>query len=270
MLVLVPAILGGIWQLTELASIGTSYIRFFSVSQLVSDGLLIMFLLFIVLYSFSILANSLLTDWLREHLSEDSDGTSTVSNGNPAVKHRLLFKHSFSSFSKIGSYLIQSIFLLYIVCGIWMGTLRNPFSLYIVNNKTTASELFLLLQFIASGIVMLIVIIMSLLITFGYRINMKSSRIRPVKYLIFILLIILSFFVIVPFAKIFHQSFLLPEKFKNAEYVQNRVKANNRRMERWSFEYYNDQYIFITVQDSSGKEFIEVLKFDAIFPSDEK
>ncbi|WP_034893306.1 hypothetical protein [Gillisia sp. Hel_I_29] len=41
--VLIPSILGGLWQTYELASISTSYIRFFSVSQVIPDGLLILF-----------------------------------------------------------------------------------------------------------------------------------------------------------------------------------------------------------------------------------
>jgi len=43
-IILVPTFLGGMWQIIELASIGTPFIRFFSASQLVSDGLLILFI----------------------------------------------------------------------------------------------------------------------------------------------------------------------------------------------------------------------------------
>ena len=44
-IVLLPTIIGGIWQILELGSLGTPYIRFFSVSQLVSDGLLVCYIL---------------------------------------------------------------------------------------------------------------------------------------------------------------------------------------------------------------------------------
>ena len=43
-IILCPTVVGGIWQLMELSSISTSFIRFFSISQLVSDGILILFL----------------------------------------------------------------------------------------------------------------------------------------------------------------------------------------------------------------------------------
>jgi hypothetical protein len=53
-LILVPTILGGIWQLLELSSISTSFIRFFSLSQLVADGILILFILSIIYASFKL------------------------------------------------------------------------------------------------------------------------------------------------------------------------------------------------------------------------
>ncbi len=46
-LILIPTVLGGFWQLLELVRIEISFIRFFSLTQVVSDGLVIMFLLLI-------------------------------------------------------------------------------------------------------------------------------------------------------------------------------------------------------------------------------
>lgn len=42
MFAIVPTILGGIWQLWMLGSISSNMIRFFSISQLISDGLLVL------------------------------------------------------------------------------------------------------------------------------------------------------------------------------------------------------------------------------------
>lgn len=49
LILLVPTILGGLWQIIELSKISISYIRFFSPTQLLPDGLLILFAL-IILY----------------------------------------------------------------------------------------------------------------------------------------------------------------------------------------------------------------------------
>ena len=56
-IIVVPAILGGAWQLYALLTISTSFIKFFSISQVVPDGILVFLyiiclLILIVVYSF--------------------------------------------------------------------------------------------------------------------------------------------------------------------------------------------------------------------------
>lgn len=50
LLILIPTVLGGFWQLLELVRIEISFIRFFSLTQVVSDGLVILFLLLIFMF----------------------------------------------------------------------------------------------------------------------------------------------------------------------------------------------------------------------------
>ena len=45
LIILIPTILGGLWQFISLADISMSYIRFFSLTQLVVDGILILSIL---------------------------------------------------------------------------------------------------------------------------------------------------------------------------------------------------------------------------------
>ncbi|WP_347925713.1 hypothetical protein [Pontimicrobium sp. SW4] len=60
LLVLIPILLGGIWQVIMLWQFGLSYVRFFSISQLVSDGLIIlMFVPLIILFSYFIFSYSI-------------------------------------------------------------------------------------------------------------------------------------------------------------------------------------------------------------------
>ncbi|ATO18378.1 hypothetical protein BS636_01155 [Acinetobacter sp. LoGeW2-3] len=47
-LVIIPTLMGGLFQLIKLASLDTSYIRFFSVSQVVADGLTVLFCIILV------------------------------------------------------------------------------------------------------------------------------------------------------------------------------------------------------------------------------
>lgn len=48
LIVIIPYMLGGIWQIVELSTISLTYIRFFSVTQSVSDGLLVLVVLFLI------------------------------------------------------------------------------------------------------------------------------------------------------------------------------------------------------------------------------
>lgn len=57
-ILLVPTVLGGIWQLLELSSMSASFIRFFSFTQLIADGLLILFVLTIFFISYRIVGSS--------------------------------------------------------------------------------------------------------------------------------------------------------------------------------------------------------------------
>ena len=50
LMILIPTVLGGFWQLLELVRIEVSFIRFFSLTQVVSDGLVILFLLLIFMF----------------------------------------------------------------------------------------------------------------------------------------------------------------------------------------------------------------------------
>ncbi|HLP56623.1 MAG TPA: hypothetical protein VK151_16420 [Fluviicola sp.] len=55
LIVIIPYVLGGIWQIIELSNISLTYIRFFSVTQSVSDGLLMLIILFLVISSWTVI-----------------------------------------------------------------------------------------------------------------------------------------------------------------------------------------------------------------------
>lgn len=62
LIVIIPYILGGIWQIIELSTISLAYIRFFSVTQSISDGLLVLVVLFLIV--------SILWIWRRRDVTE--------------------------------------------------------------------------------------------------------------------------------------------------------------------------------------------------------
>jgi len=52
LIIVIPTFLGGIWQILELSIISMSYVRFFSISQLVADGILIIMIIFPLIIGF--------------------------------------------------------------------------------------------------------------------------------------------------------------------------------------------------------------------------
>jgi hypothetical protein len=67
---LIPTLLGGSWQILELSFIGFDYIRFFSITQLISDGLIILLVLSPIL-----LLGFIFFDGLKKQRKNALDGT---------------------------------------------------------------------------------------------------------------------------------------------------------------------------------------------------
>ena len=59
LIAIIPLLLGGIWQIFLLASISSSYIRFFSVSQQLADGVLILFYFSVLMSPFILFSDYL-------------------------------------------------------------------------------------------------------------------------------------------------------------------------------------------------------------------
>jgi len=72
MIAIIPTVLGGIWQLSILSSISSNLVRFFSISQLISDGILVLgFFIFPFIMSYQIL--------MKKNLDEKKSENTNVS-----------------------------------------------------------------------------------------------------------------------------------------------------------------------------------------------
>jgi hypothetical protein len=67
LIIILPALFGGLWQVIELASMSFSFIRFFSVGQIIPDGLLVL----LFLTSFLISTVILIHFWRKLDSEED-------------------------------------------------------------------------------------------------------------------------------------------------------------------------------------------------------
>ncbi|WP_195759250.1 hypothetical protein [Pedobacter puniceum] len=225
---------GGVWQILELGYIGTPYIRFFSVSQLISDGLLLSFLLFWPLVIFHMMRFAILQE---DEAKEDTKGILS--------KLRIWV-----------SLIIVFIFIIFFSKAYW-----NTF-------KDLSLETITLLDII--GIEVYIVVMLSLIPmvikavvkliwpSFKFDINKLINYLQlPITLIAFGLLGSLIY--IIP---LFHRSFFKSSDFGNMKYLDCAVKTENKDLKSYHLLYFNDKYIFIQITLKSGEKMTEVKKFE--------
>lgn len=232
-IIFVPTVLGGMWQLIVLWSFGLPYIRFFSITQLVADGLIMLLfvpLVVVVTYLVFMIPSKLNLDYKNNR----------ASNG-------LLY--TFYIFLLYGYFIWRVIF------------------------SDTLIENFNLLDFLLSSVILVLTLILAEYVAnYYYRVeivlrhkaNKKAFRDRifkfdkkaTAKYLVSVYfsigtLIVFMFsiflFIIMAFIIFFNISnYYKPTNMVNAETVLKFVE-DDYSFDREDFEisYYNDSYIFI-------------------------
>jgi hypothetical protein len=213
--VLVPTILGGIWQIWELKRISVGFIRFFSITQLLSDGLLILFILFFIWLFFLI-------------------GSSMVHVRNREAKEKII------DFHKRARRNVYFIFLIAV--------------LFTVTPLFFSGEYFLLeFLVVVFSVGLTVSSIRTLLIQGGLNLFLRRLGRRGNNQLMVSLIkmlltgsLIFSFILIVNLANKFHESYALPSNFENTKslkkYVSRKKEIDLKHIE---ILYFNDRYIFI-------------------------
>ncbi|SHN45544.1 hypothetical protein SAMN05216311_120100 [Chitinophaga sp. CF418] len=266
-LIVVPTVVGGIWQMMELLSIGTSFLRFFSITQLVSDGLLILFILslcgficWLLYLSYLILSydNSMLDGTKFPEIVAILNGDKTENKIFYVSRIRQTLRVKIYSYLKLAALIGLIIFAFY--CLIWPIMSRN------ISGKTlTAIDYVVWVTGLGLISVAFIGTINAVFFIQGWALNVINDYVVVIKETLKCLVLggIVGFVIFI--APIFHESFLLPTDLKNNDYIIQQVHARNPKVETWYVEYFNDKYIFINVTDSIGNR-IEVMRFDIIFP----
>lgn len=225
LLIIFPPLIGGLWQVIELSSLSISFLRFFSVSQLVADGILILivFLFFIA----SLLIPPIAAYWLFPP-SLSLNEAIEKSDQNPIKKEEKSFvdKNPFISF--IGFY--GFIYLLF-----W-GMVKYP--------VTSIKEL-------------LIYTFVGLLAIYYVRIIYLRERRTTVKYkkLVYLcsIFVFISMFLYVSlFCRHMHNLFLLPKDVINVERLKNNINCQYPK-DTVEILYSNDKYIFLEIRNKKSK-----------------
>jgi hypothetical protein len=220
LIIVIPAFLGGLWQSIELMSISIPYIRFFSISQIVPDGLLILSIILIGLvpYTLSYYYNYLL------NLDEKEKPKSEEEIESDRIKNLKRFKW---------------IFFISFFFGV-------TYFLFFINFINTSKDLF------ADTAITIVVLFGS---TFSLHACYELSDIyaKKIYKLGNLMLIGLYILTLVYYRKILHNSFVLTDNLDNVENINNilNTKYPNKSTK---IEYFNDKYLFIKIIDSSKKD----------------
>ncbi|SDF61903.1 hypothetical protein [Chitinophaga filiformis] len=263
MIVLIPTILGGIWQLAELLALGTPYIRFFSISQLVSDGLLVLSILSFCIFGVLLVARTEIFRFGRLlFINEESPENSgnTVNDEHFFIKDDKIDKHE-----KIFNYILFAVMLVAVFYWIYIGFFRQQLKYSVNWNKITPSGIISFFMYLGSAFIVLGSLVISILAIAEKKVNFRNKYIRRSGPLLVSLVLIPVFFFGGKSLRFFHNSFLMPDNLKNRDYIEQQIKTNNPRLEGWNIAYYNDKFVFVAIEDSSCKQLIEVLEFDAMF-----
>ena len=262
--VLVPTVVGGIWQVLELLTISPSYIRFFSITQVVSDGLLSLFIITMIYLAIKLGFMRFITSKLEnpEKLNVNliigkiaylifTSGISWYLICFQLIPLTKLIPENNSFFGLLLAIVIAIITLGFLIHNIitFINTLRlipllNKYISKIVeslsNDKTTESD------------------------NSDISVELNGSLKKTILGLI-ILFLSFKFLIIPLFGLIgqFRTEFILPSNFKNLEFIKCKINSVYKKSTDFKIEYLNDTYIFVSVLQDDNEEIL-VLKFDEL------
>lgn len=238
-LVILPAFIGGLWQVFELTNISYAYIRFFSVSQMVADGILILFVGILSSITF------LIQIFLNIIFGRTNDSTS---DDTPPTK------------KQIKRYFI-------ICCCIYVFGLLYFGLQYIFFEYKQFKDGSLFNDVL---VVILTTYVLSSLLNLWY-IN-TTSFLKEFTSILNLLLVVYYGLIFFYFCKTIHSSFILNDKLANIENIQSMIKVKYPSKEN-EILYFNDKFIFLktfdkkVIDSSTNKpiEKIHILNFDKLF-----
>jgi len=233
LIVIIPALLGGLWQIVELSSISFSFIRFFSVTQIIPDGLLI--LLFILIFSIP----SLVLVFMIKRYQIKDNSENEEKKGEENKIYGILFV------------------LLFIACCIGFFF----FNKYVIDN---IDDFIILVIFFPVNILICLTAYSSHKKALN---EFRSSISSPISEMFYeIVKVIFQFACVVVFIFLivrFHEVFFLPNKLRN---IENLICKVEKIEPNSSFDilYSNDKYIFVKIDYPSKSLVNGIYNFNEI------
>lgn len=226
LLIILPTLVGGLWQVIELSSLSISFLRFFSVSQLVADGLLI--LIVFSFFIFSILLLPIYAYWVfppSDKLKETIEKTEKDSTKKE-------IETSFVDKRPLISFIIFYGFIYLLIYGM------------VKYSVTSIKEL---LIFTIVGLIGIYIL---------RNIYLKERRTvikyKKMVFLCSMLMFAIIFTFVAMFCRHMHNLFLLPKDLINVEKIKTSIGTQYPK-DTIDILYANDKYIFFEVKNQKSK-----------------
>lgn len=241
LIILLPAVFGGLWQIIELARISISYIRFFSATQLVPDGLLMLFILASLYfayrfgtlrkYKFNVQRKIIVVHErkpfdMKHYFIKMNRSNKLVYVENPIYKHNFIVHIVFILFGASFLWFIFSHYILELTSAYPLMSLGMAIIMIMLSGK----------MIIVSLVVLLVKIFDSKI--FQYLFNkpiIKELVMIPIKVLSVSLFLLFTIILPLKLFSLFHQNYFLPENLKNLKNIETSLNAKD----------YNKSEIFI-------------------------
>lgn len=246
LILLIPTVLGGLWQVVELTNISIPFIRYFSLTQVIPDGLLIL-----TVFGFIWLAILVANLLLRKNEQKTSEKTPLFITGVLLV--------------------MCSILVIYFIYLPLLDDFRNPqLSILLLIIILTI----MLFKFFIEGIVRILASLKKSLKRFGgININMdKNKNVLNSLFYIFIFVGVIGLIrtspILLSTLYSLKNTYVYSCNSNNMENVICKMVELYGENIEYQILYFNDKYYFIKFKDSSNLEKIEILKFDEQFNYD--
>lgn len=234
--------LGGIWQTIQLGVISLSYIRFFSISQLLPDGLFVLFSLF--LFTIFLIINFIFCSLLYS-LTYSFFGEIAINK----FINKLNNTKNVLNKTQINIILIFTILL--IIYTFWIILSTN----ISFENHLKHVSIFCCLIYI---------------IIYFYKVT-RISLMHRFFFLLLISVMLTFVFVFFSFLNKFYDKYLYPKNLKNFDELLTKIKLENPK-KLVEIIYFNDKYIFVEIINCKRNEVnnrqIEIIDFENLLQNE--
>ncbi|GAA4276296.1 hypothetical protein [Aquimarina mytili] len=238
----IPVFLGGFWQFYELISMGLPYGRYFSATQLLADGILILLLISVL-----IIGSVLLTIIID------------LING---------LKQNYDAKGKSDFFQIMMLIL------IFQGVISIFFSILMISYKPLPDTLTLVKVFI---LLLIFPIFFVTMVSYIEKLKSYWEKKRALKkeqkefskkkaYSILFCFALLFGYILL---NLFHNFLLKPNNLSNLEHIYSLVDKKYPNHQSRSIKYFNDKYIFVEVIMPNDEKKIQKYQYKEVFANDD-